>query len=124
MRRVIPANVSLCPRCGGYIPNADNPGAYPGALSRVDSRTEICSNCGIDEAMAGIDRASLVRDYTGWKNPPNEFYFDVEELLAAERLNIQECSHAEWRWLDCDDCRETIGACGEKVCVSCGASVE
>lgn len=40
-----------CPRCGGGIPNNNTPGAYPGALSRVDNRTEVCSNCGIDEAM-------------------------------------------------------------------------
>lgn len=40
-----------CPRCGGSIPNNDNPGAYPGALSRVDNKTEICSDCGTMEAM-------------------------------------------------------------------------
>lgn len=27
------------------------PGAYPGALSRTDNRTEVCSKCGTDEAM-------------------------------------------------------------------------
>jgi hypothetical protein len=27
------------------------PGAYPGAISRVDNKTEICSNCGTDEAL-------------------------------------------------------------------------
>ena len=41
----------LCPRCGGYIPNNDTPGMYPGALSRLDNETEICSECGVDEAM-------------------------------------------------------------------------
>lgn len=40
-----------CPRCGGSIPNNENPGAYPGALSRVDNKTEICSNCGTLEAI-------------------------------------------------------------------------
>ena len=40
-----------CPRCGGLIPNNLQPGAYPGALSRVDNATEICSECGVGEAL-------------------------------------------------------------------------
>lgn len=40
-----------CPRCGHQIPNDQTPGAYPGALSRVDNETEICSACGLHEAM-------------------------------------------------------------------------
>ena len=39
-----------CPRCGDWIPNNDTPGAYPGAISRVDNKTEICSYCGGEEA--------------------------------------------------------------------------
>lgn len=41
----------ICPRCCGYIPNNDTPGAYPGAISRLDNITEICSGCGQDEAL-------------------------------------------------------------------------
>lgn len=40
-----------CPRCGGGIPNSVTPGAYPGALSRWDNKTEVCSECGTDEAL-------------------------------------------------------------------------
>lgn len=40
-----------CPRCGGGIPNNVHPGEYPGALSRYDNATEICSACGVAEAM-------------------------------------------------------------------------
>lgn len=40
-----------CPRCGGPIPTAEHPGLYPGAVSRADDRTEICSPCGMDEAL-------------------------------------------------------------------------
>ena len=43
--------INMCPRCGGYIPNNVTPGEYPGALSRTDNRTEICSNCGTAEAL-------------------------------------------------------------------------
>lgn len=42
---------SMCPRCLGAIPCAAYPGAYPGALSRTDNETEICSDCGLKEAM-------------------------------------------------------------------------
>lgn len=41
----------ICPTCHGYIPNNDTPGAYPGALSRVDNKTEVCSACGVKEAI-------------------------------------------------------------------------
>ena len=43
-----------CPRCGGFIPNNQNPGLYPGALSRVDNKTEICSACGEEEALEDL----------------------------------------------------------------------
>lgn len=40
-----------CPRCGEGIPNNYQRGQYPGAVSRWDNVTEICSQCGVDEAM-------------------------------------------------------------------------
>jgi hypothetical protein len=42
-----------CPRCTGWIPNAQTPGAYPGALSRV-APVYVCSDCGLDEAMRDL----------------------------------------------------------------------
>ena len=39
------SNSWICPRCGKET--AD----YP-AISRTDNKTEICSQCGIDEAMS------------------------------------------------------------------------
>jgi hypothetical protein len=41
----------LCPRCENFIPNNATPGAYPGAISRLDNITEICSDCGGEEAV-------------------------------------------------------------------------
>jgi hypothetical protein len=42
----------ICPRCNdNWIPNNDAPGQYPGAISRADNRTEICSDCGQAEAI-------------------------------------------------------------------------
>lgn len=41
----------ICPNCGGYIPNNTHPGAYSGAISRKDNKTEICSSCGTNEAL-------------------------------------------------------------------------
>lgn len=40
-----------CPVCGGGIPNDFQRGQYPGALSRRDNKTEICSDCGVQEAL-------------------------------------------------------------------------
>jgi DNA-directed RNA polymerase subunit RPC12/RpoP len=42
---------NTCPRCGGGIPNNERRGEYPGALSRTDNDTYVCSQCGQDEAI-------------------------------------------------------------------------
>lgn len=46
----------VCPRCLGFIPNNDKPGEYPGARSRADNKTEVCSPCGLEEAMQDFAR--------------------------------------------------------------------
>ena len=69
-----------CPSCRGMIPNNETPGAYPGALSRFDNQTEVCSLCGSVEALIGlmgsddakkkiqVSRAFYRTDYaTSWK---------------------------------------------------------
>ena len=55
----------VCPRCIGFIPNNDTPGAYVGAISRVDNKTEICSECGIEEAMNAFT-ANPLPDKNAW----------------------------------------------------------
>jgi len=50
-----------CPICSGWIPNNATPGLYPGAISRRDNKTEICSNCGMVEAMD--DWAKSINDH-------------------------------------------------------------
>ncbi len=62
--------VHMCPRCGGPIPSEEHAGEYPGALSRVDNHTEICSQCGTDEAMIQYRNGYQSLTFTGWKNPP------------------------------------------------------
>lgn len=42
----------MCPRCQfSWIPTNAHPGKYPGAISRADNKTEICSDCGTAEAL-------------------------------------------------------------------------
>jgi hypothetical protein len=48
---IAPKKAKTCPDCSGLIPNNKTPGAYPGAVSRRDNKTEICSECGTREAM-------------------------------------------------------------------------
>ncbi len=55
----------ICPRCGGDIPNAVYKGQYPGALSRTDNETEICSDCGSLEAMEDF-ACGRCRDQSEW----------------------------------------------------------
>jgi DNA-directed RNA polymerase subunit RPC12/RpoP len=42
---------TVCPRCGGGIPNSDQVGLYPGALSRIGHNNYVCSSCGTKEAL-------------------------------------------------------------------------
>ncbi len=54
--KVVQMKKFQCPRCGGFIPNSNNIGAYPGALSRYDNETEVCSPCGQAEVFAHLPR--------------------------------------------------------------------
>ena len=47
----MPNPLPVCPACKNYIPNNESPGEYPGAISRKDRTTEICSDCGVQEAL-------------------------------------------------------------------------
>lgn len=48
---------NICPTCGGDVPNTEHKGKYPGALSRVDNETEICSRCGLSEGVSRVRAA-------------------------------------------------------------------
>lgn len=72
---------NICPRCTGPVPRAGFEGVYPGALSRTDNLTEICSKCGQDEAMTQTFAHTLV-PAVEW--PVTKFHFVTESLEAAE----------------------------------------
>lgn len=59
-----------CPTCNGLIPNNQTPGAYPGAISRRDNKTEICSACGVKEAFNDL----LVREIKAMERESKETY--------------------------------------------------
>jgi rRNA maturation protein Nop10 len=63
---VIKAKDNICPRCGGGVPNDAHKGKYPGALSRVDNMTEICSSCGTDEAITQMLNGGLLQPISMW----------------------------------------------------------
>jgi len=53
-----------CPQCNGPIPNALHEGQYSGALSRIDNKTEICSDCGVREAIMDMHKFADARRTT------------------------------------------------------------
>jgi hypothetical protein len=73
---MMPEKAPECPRCGGGIPDDENPGLYPGAISRWDNETEVCSWCGLEEAVFQRQkhrRHAVVHPVTGarpWVTPP------------------------------------------------------
>jgi hypothetical protein len=83
----------VCPTCGGYIPNNYTPGAYPGALSRKDNQTEICSACGTAEALAGYIRHEYVdttETVAGWYLPAGTEVSPVPVLVPTLVAKLAE----------------------------------
>jgi len=83
----------VCPTCGGYIPNNHTPGAYPGALSRKDNQTEICSACGTAEALAGYIRHEYVdttETVAGWYLPAGTEVSPVPVLVPTLVAKLAE----------------------------------
>jgi hypothetical protein len=56
-------------------------GKYPGALSRLDNETEICSACGTDEAMQDYFKGGIT-PMDVW--PVEEFHPITQQLEDAE----------------------------------------
>ena len=82
----------FCPICGGYIPNAEHRGKYPGAMSRYDNETEICSLCGSAEALAPMMDGNAGetmkvgyqnRDWDMWRQGVNIGRGAVKEMMDA-----------------------------------------
>jgi hypothetical protein len=72
-----------CPRCGEGIPNNRDRGLYPGALSRTDNETEICSDCGLEEALNDWKRRLSNRNERFWEvrlSSPNRATYTVAEF--------------------------------------------
>lgn len=64
----------VCPRCGGGVPNDDDPGKYPGATSRKDNETEVCSRCGTEEALLGLARMDV------WPEFPDRHVKEIKKV--------------------------------------------
>tara|TARA_R110001599_G_scaffold29011_7_gene99714 strand:+ start:2918 stop:6484 length:3567 start_codon:yes stop_codon:yes gene_type:complete len=77
----------ICPICYNYIPNNQTPGAYPGALARYDNETEICSECGSAEALAGMMAGPEA--IAEWENSERTWR-DYQILIMATKSNIPE----------------------------------
>lgn len=75
-----------CPRCDSPIPNREHAGMYAGAISRVDNMTEICSECGVIEAM---------NDFAG---EPQRFCDPLVKAVLSSRFNAQPTwQQTSWR---------------------------
>lgn len=68
--------VFRCPRCNGRL-------QQPGALSRVDNQTEICSDCGTREALEQVGLGNPL-PMKSWWIAESEFAEDIYLMQAAE----------------------------------------
>lgn len=86
----------LCPRCGekNYTPYGEDwtPDApLPPALSRVDNKTYICSDCGTAEALLDFTGAGLT-PLDEWAVPPLRAIRYTEEAILNVRTAIMRVS--------------------------------
>lgn len=81
----------ICFICSGYIPNNETPGAYPGALSRWDNETEICSLCGSAEAMAPL-MSEQARDLmtAGRQSGERELWIQGIQIWLPDQYQMQK----------------------------------
>ena len=86
-----------CPNCGGFIPNNETPGAYMGAISRRDNKTEICSNCGTLEAMADYGLNRLTKNFTTKKDQdlPTDYTGKAFEAFTKDENAL---NHGAFGW--------------------------
>jgi hypothetical protein len=75
----------VCPRCHGFIPSNLTPGRYPGAISRVNNKTEICSDCGREEAMS-IDALEALWPVSALQEFPAAASRAFERMLLVEDI--------------------------------------
>lgn len=102
---IMDARFPICPRCNGYIPSNENPGAHIGAISRLDNKTEVCSQCGTEEAVEQF-RNGFVTD---WRVRPEDDLGEVDAITQANR-EAGAC-------LDCSrDVTEGYEYCGGVAC--------
>ena len=77
-----------CPRCGGGVPNDYDEGCYPGAISRVDNQTEICSGCGTQEALEqAFGKGVSKRD---WLQKEDRQLDMTEQLIRYENDELSQ----------------------------------
>jgi hypothetical protein len=72
-------NKDECPRCHHGIPNDEFRGEYPGALSRRDNKTYICSECGTKEAL---------EDMTGVTYDGYPYWDTTQELIEKAQSYV------------------------------------
>ena len=133
-----------CPRCGGFIPNNKTPGAYPGAISRRDGKTEICSTCGTYEALSDWQIASNLPDYSGedrirdfqseenannygafsWDNPTHYLNNDAHDPYSKNAGNPLHWYDEKTRLYQCPDCGRNNMSARESRDHDCGGGEE
>jgi hypothetical protein len=102
-----------CPSCDGQIPNNERPGAYMGAISRKDNKTEICSACGTREALLPL--------IISQRNEMAQQLAKIDSVLGLS-VDCPQCERptspeAIAQWEMCHDCDNQMCAeCGQIDC--------
>jgi len=72
---------NTCPRCGGGIPNNLHRGEYPGALSRTDNGTYVCSQCGQTEAIEQFTNGAPM--------PQSKWFVNADKPEPKVRITVR-----------------------------------
>jgi hypothetical protein len=104
-------SAEICFICSGYIPNNETPGAYPGALSRWDNTTEICSLCGSAEAMAPLV-SEQARDLMaeGIQTQQRELWIEGIRLWLPEQYEMNKQMSESLKTLKALEAKEGVSS--------------
>lgn len=87
--------IKMCPICSEPIPNREHAGKYCGAISRKDNVTEICSQCGTNEAMDDFMNIRMTRTFLTYAEEMAKKQMTIVKLNKKGKWHMTGDNYAE-----------------------------
>lgn len=105
------ADLLICPRCLGFIPSNQTPGACSGETSRTDDETKICDSCCLHEEYEILQLGNATRQAL-WPNVCRIPYQDEGKTTDAR---VEAVMNAQPHWEALNEYLDETGQCRTDV---------